>query len=174
MPYLIDGHNLIASLPDISLDDPNDEAQLVNRLRSFVAGGGSKCTVVFDGGIPGGRSAMSNSSVKVTFAAAEHSNADDIIKRRIQRSRDTKYWIVVSSDHAVRNFAQRHGLQCLTSNEFARLLRANDSSGEDFSDLGEEIDPRIPDDELGEWLNLFGLDDESAGEESDKGDDRNE
>ena len=35
MPYLIDGHNLIACLPDISLDDPNDEAQLVNKLKGF-------------------------------------------------------------------------------------------------------------------------------------------
>jgi S-adenosylhomocysteine hydrolase len=32
MPYMIDGHNLIGKLPDISLDDPNDEALLVQKL----------------------------------------------------------------------------------------------------------------------------------------------
>ena len=162
MPYLIDGHNLIASLPDISLDDPHDEARLVNRLRSFVAGGGKKCTVVFDGGIPGGQSTMSNNSVKVTFAAAEHSNADVIIKRRIRRARDAKFWTVVSSDRDVLNFAERHGLKRIRSAEFARLLLPAESHG--GGDPGEDIDPKIPDDELEDWLNIFGADDEGEDE----------
>ena len=37
MNYLIDGHNLIGQLPDISLDDPNDEALLVQKLSGFCA-----------------------------------------------------------------------------------------------------------------------------------------
>jgi predicted RNA-binding protein with PIN domain len=167
MPFLIDGHNLIACLPDISLDDPNDEARLVNKLRSFVAGGGKKCTVVFDGGIPGGQSAMSNNSVKVTFAAAEHSNADVIIKRRIKRARDATFWTVVTSDLEVLSFARRHGLKCMRSADFARLLRSNQSHGAGGSDLGEEIDPRISDDELDDWLNMFGVDDEGEDEACD-------
>ena len=159
MPYLIDGHNLIADLPDIRLDDPDDEAKLVNKLKSFVAGGGKKCSVVFDGGIPGGQSAMSNNAVKVTFAAAERSNADAIIKRRILRGRDAKYWIVVTSDHEVLNFARSRGLRTMTASEFARLLRSN---GEDQIDLGEEIHPKIPDDDLDHWLQQFGADGEDA------------
>lgn len=159
MPYLIDGHNLIAGLPDIRLDDPDDEAKLVNKLKSFVAGGGKKCSVVFDGGIPGGQSAMSNNAVKVTFAAAERSNADAIIKRRIGRARDAKYWIVVTSDHEVLNYARSRGLRTMTAGEFARLLRAN---GDNQIDLGEEIDPKIPDDDLDHWLRQFGADVDDA------------
>ena len=155
MPYLIDGHNLIAGLPDIRLDDPNDEAKLVNKLKSFVAGGGKKCSVVFDGGIPGGHSEMSNNAVKVTFAAAERSNADAIVKRRIQRARDAKYWIVVTSDHELLNFASSRGIRTMTSSEFALLLRAN---GEDQIDLGEEIDPKIPEGDLDYWIRQFGAD----------------
>lgn len=169
MPYLIDGHNLIARLPDISLDDPNDEARLVNKLRSFVAGGGKKCTVVFDGGIPGGQSTLSNNSVKVTFAAAEHSNADVIIKRRIQRTRDAKFWTVVTSDRDVLNFARRHGLKCMSSGDFARLLLPAESHGGGASDPGEEIDPKVPDDELDDWLNLLGGDDEDEDDACDDG-----
>ena len=155
MPYLIDGHNLIACLPDIRLDDPDDEAKLVNKLKSFVAGGGNKCSVVFDGGIPGGQSAMSNNAVQVTFAAAERSNADAIIKHRMRRARDAKYWIVVTSDHELVNFARGRGLRTMTSSEFARLLRSN---VEDQTDLGEEIDPKILDDDLDHWLRQFGAD----------------
>jgi hypothetical protein len=157
MPYLIDGHNLIASLPDIHLDDPNDEAKLVNKLKSFVAGGGRKCTVVFDGGIPGGQSSMSNNAVKVTFAAAERSNADSIIKGRIRGARDPKFWTVVSSDHEVLNFARSRGARTMTSSKFAPLLR---SKGEALSDLGEEIDPKIPDGDLELWLRQFSTEDE--------------
>ena len=40
MPHLIDGHNLIASLPDIGMDDPNKEAKLVNKLKSWAAANG--------------------------------------------------------------------------------------------------------------------------------------
>lgn len=170
MPYLIDGHNLIACLPDISLDDPNDEALLVNKLRSFVAGGGKKCTVVFDGGVPGGQSTMSNNAVKVTFAAAEHSNADVVIKRRIRRTPDSTFWTVVTSDRDVLNFAKRHRMKCMRSADFARFLRSNKSDGGDCGDLGEEIDPRIPDDELDDWLNMFGVDDEGEDEASEDDD----
>ena len=155
MPYLIDGHNLIACLPDISLEDPNDEARLVNRLRSFVAGGGGKCAVVFDGGLPGGRSAMSNKAVQVTFAAAERSNADAIIKRRIRRSRDAKFWTVVTSDNELLDVAKRYGLKRLSSAEFARRLGPSARVEET---RGEEIHPRISAEEIDELYEAFGGD----------------
>jgi hypothetical protein len=36
MPFLIDGHNLIGALPDLDLDDPDDEARLVERLQRLA------------------------------------------------------------------------------------------------------------------------------------------
>jgi hypothetical protein len=39
MPYLIDAHNLIGQLEDLSLSDPNDEAILVTRLKAFCVQG---------------------------------------------------------------------------------------------------------------------------------------
>lgn len=153
MPFLIDGHNLIACLPDISLDDPDDEAKLVLKLRSFVAGGGKSCSVVFDGGIPGGKSAMSNKAVKVAFAAAEHSNADAIIKSRIRRSGDRKYWTVVTSDLELLNFARRHGMKRMTSAEFARRLQSPERGAES---RGEEIHPIVSAEEIEELYAAFG------------------
>ena len=35
MLYLIDGHNLIGQMPGLSLDDPHDEAKLVERLKQL-------------------------------------------------------------------------------------------------------------------------------------------
>ena len=62
MTYLIDGHNLIAQFPGMSLDDPNDEAMLVQKLSGFVARSKRRCVVVFDYGLPGGKSRMSCSA----------------------------------------------------------------------------------------------------------------
>ncbi|MCY3833841.1 MAG: NYN domain-containing protein [Chloroflexi bacterium] len=157
MPYLIDGHNLIASLPGSSLDDPDDEAKLVIRLRGFVARRRNQCTVVFDGGLPGGFSAMSNKSVKVIFAADQRSSADRVIQRRIRRTPDPANWTLVSSDNELRQVASSRGMRQMKSAEFARLMQ---SGGSDLAEPGEEINPVIPDDELDHWLRVFGADGE--------------
>ena len=152
MPHLIDGHNLIASLPDIGMDDPNKEAKLVNKLKSWAAASGRKCTVVFDRGIPGGASRMGTSGVKVVFAADQRSDADALIRRRINRARDRKGLTVVSSDREIRGAAARHGVNALTSGEFAgelsRRVRPQDASG-------EEVHPVVSDAEVDEMLELF-------------------
>ena len=59
MAYLIDGHNLIGQLPDLSLNDPNDEAKLVQKLIGFAARQQKRVVVVFDSGLPGGKSRLS-------------------------------------------------------------------------------------------------------------------
>lgn len=159
MPYLIDGHNLIASLPGISLDDPDDEAKLVNRLRGFVARRRNHCTVVFDGGLPGGFSTMSNKSVKVIFAAGQRSSADRVIQGRIRRTRDPANWTLVSSDNELRRAADKRGMRHMGSSEFARLMQ---SGGRDVAEPGEEINPVMTDDELDHWLHVFGADEEDA------------
>lgn len=153
MPFLIDGHNLIACLPDISLDDPNDEAMLVNKLKGFAARTRKQCTVIFDGGLPGGISALSTSSVKVVFAAAERSNADSLIQRRIERTRDTASWTVVSSDREIRNFAEGRRIKHLTSIQFARLLQSTARAQET---RGEEIHPTVTQEEVDELYRAFG------------------
>ena len=159
MPYLIDGHNLIARLPDIDLSDPNDEAKLVTKLKGLVAKkrGRMQCTVIFDCGLPGGYSAMSTSSVKVIFAAMHHSDADSVIKLRIRRTKDPKNWTVVSSDQAVLDCARAYKMKWLTSAEFVeRLERARPIE----DSPGEEVDIQMSDEEVDEWMDLFG-DDES-------------
>jgi predicted RNA-binding protein with PIN domain len=153
MPYLIDGHNLIACLPDISLEDPNDEARLVNKLKGFAARTRKKCTVVFDHGIPGGSSTMSTRGVQVVFAAARHSSADDLIKRRISRSKDAPNWTVVSSDREVLNHARSHRMKQMSSARFAQLLESTDRAGET---RGEEIHPIVSAEEVDKLYKAFG------------------
>lgn len=168
MPFLIDGHNLIARLPDIDLADPNDEAKLVTKLKGLVAKkrGRMQCTVIFDCGLPGGHSTMSTKSVKVIFAATEHSDADSLLKLYIRRTKDPKNWTAVSSDQAVLDCARAHKMKWLTSAEFVDKI-VDDSPADDAR--GEEVDIQISDAEVDEWLDLFsgGKTRSSSGEATD-------
>lgn len=154
MPYLIDGHNLIGQLPDISLQDPNDEALLVQKLAGFAARTGKRCVVVFDYGLPGGTSRMSTRAVQVVFAS-QRSTADRVIIERIGKIPDPRNWVVVTSDNDVRETARKRRMGVLASDEFADLMK---HPPKPIIDAGEAADVYIPPDEVDEWLNLFGND----------------
>lgn len=151
MPYLIDGHNLIGQLPDISLDDPNDEALLAQKLAAFAARTGKRCVVVFDSGLPGGKSRMSTNAVEVVFAS-QRITADKVILERIRTTRDPRFWIVVSSDQVVLDAARRKGMTTITSTEFASQLRAMPKP----KAQPEKPDKPLAPDEVEEWLKVFG------------------
>jgi len=152
MAYLIDGHNLIGQLPDISLDDPNDEALLVQKLLGFVARTKRKCVVVFDQGLPSGKSRMSTRGVQVVFAP-HRSNADDIMIDRIHKTPDPKNWTVVSSDNRVRSIALKRKMRVQRSTEFALVLHRPPKITKPGPDVAEDI--KLSPAEVEEWMQLF-------------------
>lgn len=152
MPYLIDGHNLIAHVPDISLSDPDDEGKLVVRLRGFAAARRKQCIVVFDHGLPGGKSPMSNDAVKVIFATAYHTTADRVLMERIRSTPDAANWTVVSSDNEVLTAARQHGMKGMKSAEFAALLPDPQAKPDD---PGEAIHPHISSQHVETMLDAF-------------------
>jgi hypothetical protein len=151
MPYLIDGHNLIAYLPDLDLADPDDEAKLVLKLRGFCAKYRKRCIVVFDHGLPGGQSTLSTPSVAVIFAAYERSNADAVLRERINNTKDFRGWIVVSSDQQVLDAAEQRGMRGMRSSEFANRLK---NEPVEF-DASTAANLRVPETEVTEWLQHF-------------------
>ena len=153
MPFLIDGHNLIARLHDISLDDPDDEAKLVLKLRGFAARTRKQCIVVFDQGLPGGMSSLSTRSVKVIFAASVHSNADRVIMERIRHTPDPRNWTVVSSDNEVLDAARNHSMQAMHCRDFADKL---ESPLRQAPAPGEAVHVQLSAAEIAEWLEVFG------------------
>lgn len=157
MAYLIDGHNLIGQLPDLRLDDPNDEAKLVLKLRGFAARTGKRIVVVFDSGLPGGKSPLSTSPVEVVFAST-HTNADNVMRERIKRVRDPGQWIVVSNDHEVLSAARARKMTTLKSADFAPQLRVTppkSAKSADKPDKGEAADVYVSPAEVEAWLKLF-------------------
>lgn len=152
MAYIIDGHNLIGHLRDIALDDPNDEAELVQRLIGFCARTRKRCVVIFDYGLPGGTSRMSTRSVQVVFAS-QRSSADRVMMERIKKLPDPRNWTAVTSDNDVMETARLRRMQTLTSGEFATLLERPPAPK---IDPGEASDVRLSEREVDEWMRLFG------------------
>jgi predicted RNA-binding protein with PIN domain len=147
MPLLIDGHNLIGKLDDLHLDDPDDEAKLVSRLRAYCARKRKRATVVFDHGLPGGRSPLSGGGVEVVFASTGRT-ADGILRERVRRARDPRGLIVVTSDHEIVAAVQAWGARVIRAEEFAARLSAPQAA---FAD-----DVHLSAKEVKEWLKVFG------------------
>ena len=157
MHYLIDGHNLIAHMPDIRLSDPDDEAQLVARLRRWQAAGRKRrITLYFDGGLPGGRDPqLSTGSLKVVFASMG-SEADSLLVRRIRRVRNPPEFTVVTSDRAIITAALDRGMPVIDSHSFsASLARELDRRNEAEPSLSAKEAPELDEKELEEWMALF-------------------
>ena len=158
MPYLIDGHNLIGQLPDLNLDDPHDEAKLVERLKSFMARRRKRCTVVFDGGLPGGPSRdLSTGSVRVVFAHS-HTTADRIIMERLRNTRDARAWVVVTADREIIAVAERCHARVQSPADFARDMQ----SAHTVPLPKDDPDPHLSPQDVEEWLRLFGAPDDEV------------
>jgi len=147
VPYLIDGHNLIGQTPGMSLADPDDERQLVVRLRAYLVHSRKKGTVFFDNGQPGGSANWSNNVLEVVFARADRS-ADDLIRQRLQNAHNPRELIVISGDQAVAQAAQAAHARVQSSADFARQLdRQPAALQKKQADLTK--------DEVLEWERLF-------------------
>lgn len=150
--YLIDGHNLIGQIPGIDLADPDDEIRLVERLKQFTARHRCRCTVVFDGGLPGGKArSLGNSRVEVIFAHSG-TNADRIILERLRQHPDGQTLTVVSNDQLIRSEAVRLKMKVLSASEFARRLNERPATP-DWDDKPPDGPPSPA--EIREWERLF-------------------
>ncbi|MCL4880149.1 MAG: NYN domain-containing protein [Anaerolineae bacterium] len=158
--YLIDGHNLIAQMPDIDLADPDDEMKLVLKLRSFAARSAKniRMTVVFDTGIPGGiEKSLSNSRVTARFAAAEHSSADNVLRSLIEKAANPAAYTLVSSDQELAEIARQKKMSVLSAQEFITQMHAPAQKQQRLSEEKKD-NPSLSKAEVDEWLKIFSED----------------
>lgn len=152
MFVLIDGHNLIRKLPDISLSDADDEGQLIEKIMRYRARTGRRVTIVFDSG-----GAYKLSATKqhggITVRYAPHGiTADTLIIKQLRRERNPKEVLVITSDRAIQRVATQVGAQIMLSEAFAAVL-ADLHMPAATSDAD---DVHLSDEEIDDWLSLFG------------------
>lgn len=153
MKYLIDGHNLIGRLPDISLADPNDEIKLIRLVARWRWRHNSpSVTIVFDPGdfAVHGRRRIKRSGIRVRYAP-HSSNADAVLLRLIEKSRQPTQLTVVSSDREIRSAAQRVGAHVLSAEEFAVKLVTPAAPDEETAQQHEPLSAE----EVKVWLKIF-------------------
>ena len=119
---VIDGHNLIGQMLDISLSDPHDEEKLIKRLEEYHRERGTPIIVVFDPGqAPPPAKRLRGEGIKVLFAPPG-SKADTLIINLIKKSPYPKGLTIVSSDREVRRAARARRAKTMTAQRFARML----------------------------------------------------
>ncbi len=151
MPYLIDGHNLIGKMTGISLEDPDDEAKLVQVLRAYCSRHATKATVYFDQGLPGRQDSPIAAGVTARFVTPP-ATADAAIEGHLDRlGRQARNWTVVSSDAAVSRAARHAGARVVSSEAFARELATTRSS----TSAPEKPEGPASPAELEDWEELF-------------------
>lgn len=154
MNLLIDGHNLIGQTPGLRLDDPDDEAQLVLLLRSYAARHRkAQLVVIFDHGVYGHPQQLNGYGVSCYFARSPQ-DADSQILKRIQALTTPRAWTLISADRVLVQAAKARGVHVIDSRVFGmQLRRPRPRSGDAQAEKREQP---LSDDELQEWLRLFG------------------
>lgn len=156
MPLLIDGHNLIAQLPTISLADPDDEAKLVMLLRRYAARKrGRQIVAMFDHGVYGHPQRLDGYGVTCYFARSPQ-DADAHLIRRLRALKRPGDWTLVTSDRAVARVAEDRGVQVISSQAFAAQLMAQNAPASSSPAPDEKRETRLTEAEIKEWLRIFG------------------
>ncbi len=150
MPYLIDGHNLIPKV-GLRLDSPDDELELVAILKDFARLKRQQVEVYFDGAPIGQAGSRRLGTVRAYFVR-QGQTADNAIRARLKNmARDSKNWVVVSSDREVQDAAQAHHAQFISAEEFVKMLREARNS----APKPNIEDKKLSDAEVDEWLEIF-------------------
>lgn len=145
--YIIDGNNLIgkiSSLKNLS-DKQVAREKLALLLEKYFYGKKVKVSLHYDGfeNIP-----IKISGIKI-FYSKNHS-ADEMIKSEIEKIKNTKSVITVSSDTEVASFAKVCGCQIKSSESFYKELLATNKKSEESE--------KPTDFNMEEFKKLFGID----------------
>jgi predicted RNA-binding protein with PIN domain len=164
MHYIIDGHNLIGKMPDISLKDPNDEVKLTMRIKSWVAESKKReVTLFFDGGIQGmTMNRMSSRNLKVIFAPAGKT-ADSLIISHLRKLKNPREYTLVTSDREIIGHGKTLRIRSLLSEEFIDRMGFVFKEQSEKAPKAKQETPsekpdvsKISDADVQEWLDLFG------------------
>ena len=147
MPYIIDGHNLIGFLPDISLRDINDEQLLISMLDKYFKHIRKKAIVFFDQGSLMSFNQFKSAFVEVKFIRPPKTADEAIINKLKSLKGNAKNYKVVSSDNWVSTNSLRAGANVISSEIFGKMMiKINQTDHKNINSSINNIDY---------WLNRF-------------------
>lgn len=158
---IVDGYNMIHRVASLRkfLDDSLEAAreQLIRYLRSYLMRSKVHITLVFDGNhAPVDSEYAESRSLTVLFSQYPF-KADPVIKDLIRREEHKSSLTLVSDDSDIVRFARDHGCQVLSPEGLYRRIEKRFSRKE----LNNKFDQDLTEEEIAEWLQIFGADDKS-------------
>ena len=145
MRWLVDGYNVIRRDPDLAQQEArgleDGRAALLRVIAGAARTSGDPFTVVFDGARRSG-GAPAGGQVQVLFSRPPET-ADDVLRRLASELRSGA--VIVSSDRAVRDAAERAGAVAVTTEQFLAALESGaEPEGDDDEPPPRGGNPRRP------------------------------
>lgn len=154
--YLIDGNNVIGQRVGWHRDKEGSRRQLMEDLARLARVKKTRLAVVFDGApdqqFPDGSSYR---GVGI-FYSRKGSDADTRIIEMVEAERNRKNLVVVTSDGKLASRVRVCGVRVMRSGEFRRML------DEAVDALSKEEKPDVKEDEMGEWMRYFGVEEDDG------------
>lgn len=152
MAYLVDGNNLLAQTPGLSMNEPSDRRRFVSSLAQFSRTRRCKVTVFFDGLPLQGWGSTTHLGAVTVLHSGRGRTADDAILEMIRRSRAPGDLTLVTSDRSLYERARHLGARAEAGHAFRRTLgRAG------AKEAGDSEKPERPDqEEIDYFMERFG------------------
>ena len=134
--YIIDGNNLIGKIPAIKKFQKSQKQtsreKLAFLLGRYFSNQKNSVSLYFDGHI---NETIKISGVKIKYSGSK--TADEKIKLEIEKSKNPRNIIVVTSDNNVAEFARVCSCQVIKSEDFTKKLSTRSSSDEEQSRIDQ-------------------------------------
>jgi predicted RNA-binding protein with PIN domain len=157
MPYLIDGHNLIPTIPGLNLGDIDVEIQLIVLLQDFCRRSRKQVEVYFDNA-PAGNAQIRKHGLVTAHFIRQGRTADTAIRSRLRKiGKSTRNWTVVTSDREVAIAAKEAKARVISAGDFTRDHLLGGIVREALPD--KDADVTLNSSEVADWLKIFEADD---------------
>jgi uncharacterized protein len=162
MPYLFDGYNVYHAARKLTEQWSDITSIALCRLI-----GQDMCylrdwsIVVFDGSRPRGRPADVDPAKHIKIIYSGHdSDADVLLEELIEKNTAPRRLTVVSTDRQVRKATRRRRAKSLTSREYLEFMIKRSQRPAPPPPEPREKRHGLPEGQLDQWLELFGIDPE--------------
>ena len=142
MPVIIDGNNLLHSLPSREQNRKSVRRRALDTVRHE----GMSLTVVFDGPPPVGSPDPEHLG-RLTIRYSGASSADDLILRLLPKAGRASEWVVITDDRALRGRVSERGAQVRTLQEW--------QSRRPRKPRREPREPKLSSREVADWETFF-------------------
>ena len=156
MPILIDGNNLIGTIPYLDIKDPESQTKLISIIREYQLKKRNKIIIFFDGP-PLDSSHIHKIAQKITikYPKFQDCTADDEIKKQLDDYNDFRDVTVVTSDRELKKFAKNKNANIINSIEFYYTLKHYSKTSGTGVEKKQRINRELSSSEVDLWMKLF-------------------